>query len=247
MKQFLLATALAASCATPPASAATFESVHGQSDPTIIFIQMRGAIELGDDVRFRNLLRDLDAAGLKPTYIDLASPGGNVRTALNIGDVVHSRRITAGILPHETCASACALLFFAAPEHDRGETGRLGVHRAAIDHRETADTIELDAYLAQRLRAWGAPETVVNAMLTTAPHNMAPVKELDANSQGFIGSMTGNTYYTITHGKMAGMMTKCYKQGPNVDPGESVDPLELADWQRDCTKADQDANWDYSH
>ena len=78
----------------------------------------------------------------------------------------------------QTCASACALLFFAG--HDRLAEGRLGVHQ--MDDGGLSDASTLQFVLADQLDAFqrfDVPWTVTNYMLTTPPGEMHWISDYD--------------------------------------------------------------------
>ncbi|MCZ4352306.1 hypothetical protein O4H61_07225 [Roseovarius aestuarii] len=110
--------------------------------------------------------------------IRLNSPGGVVVSALLIADEIFERKLSTYIAKEHTCASACALLFFAG--HDRLAEGRLGVHQMDDGGRADASTLQFVlAYQLDAFQRFGVPWTVANYMLTTPPWDMHWISNFD--------------------------------------------------------------------
>ena len=114
-------------------------------------IHMRGQIVASDPL---HLSRLIDRGARK---IVLQSPGGLVAAASYMSRMIRSARLTTVV--REECASACTIMFYAGARREL--TGRLGFH-AATDATGTAD-------YAAEMRRYGAPSTVVDAILKTPP------------------------------------------------------------------------------
>ena len=103
--------------------------------------------------------------------IRLNSPGGNVVSAIKMADEIDRRRLSTFISESDSCASACAVLFFAG--RDRLVRGWLGVHQMDDGGRGNASSLQF--ILASQLDAFvrfGVPWTIAQRMLTTPPWEM---------------------------------------------------------------------------
>lgn len=103
--------------------------------------------------------------------IQLSSMGGDVRSAIRMAAAIHDRHLGTFVPVGDTCASACALLFFAG--NDRLLMGRLGLHQLEDHGRGTASALQ--TILAQELDAfvrYGVPWPLIQRMLTTPPHEI---------------------------------------------------------------------------
>jgi tetratricopeptide (TPR) repeat protein len=73
-------------------------------------ISVEGEIRKGDEKVFD---RALDAGEGDPPIIFLDSTGGDVETALAIGEMIRDKQLVTGVVEHATCVSACALVWLA--------------------------------------------------------------------------------------------------------------------------------------
>ena len=126
-----------------------------------------GQITSDSSERFSQFLSDHpDVIGLR-----LNSPGGTVVASLAIADEIAKRRLSTFISKDDTCASACAVIFFAG--HDRLVQGRLGVHQ--LSDGGQGDVSAVQFVLAAQLDAFArfdVPWTVGRRMLETPPAQM---------------------------------------------------------------------------
>lgn len=99
-----------------PTPAATLQRVDAG-------ILLQGEILPGDLQRVRNVL---DAQGNVP--ILLHSNGGRVGEALQIAELIRTRRLTTHLPPKAVCASACVLIFAGGVVRTADRTARIGVH-----------------------------------------------------------------------------------------------------------------------
>jgi hypothetical protein len=131
---------------------------------------LSGPIENGDDVRLRDLVAEQSRRGQAVTDMYLDSPGGAVATALRMADIVAAHSVSTIIARGKTCASACAVIFYAGFYKTLQEGGRLGVHRAVeAGGYETKVSWEASMLTAYRMTAAGAPAAVVDKLLATPP------------------------------------------------------------------------------
>lgn len=126
-----------------------------------------GEITSDSHKRFSLFLSDHpEVVGLR-----LNSPGGTVVASLAIADEIAKRRLSTFIAKGDSCASACAVVFFAG--HDRLVQGRLGVHQMSDGGRGDVSVVQF--VLAAQLDAFArfdVPWTVGRRMLETPPTQM---------------------------------------------------------------------------
>ena len=119
---------------------------------------LEGRIEPGDFIRVRNFLSDESNFKKMSGQIFLASQGGNVFEALQIGYLIRHLRLSTDapsrppptvrssgsevIYPSDLanprnyqCTSACFLLYVAGVHRDFIWTGRLGLHHPQLEHK----------------------------------------------------------------------------------------------------------------
>lgn len=110
---------------------------------------LEGTIVSGDYVKLRNFLSDRSTFDKISRGVFLASPGGNVAEAMQIGRLIRSLRLSTEAPPgrgdprrlgeiapddllnsrNYGCASACFLIFVSGIYRNENGAGRLGVHR----------------------------------------------------------------------------------------------------------------------
>jgi hypothetical protein len=99
--------------------AATMEARSQPGGHTLIWIS--GALEPGDGLKFRELTSEVSRA-----TVFLASPGGNVRAAKEIGTRVRLRRFDTVVPSNALCASACGLVWLAGVKRFIAPSARIG-------------------------------------------------------------------------------------------------------------------------
>ena len=139
----------------------------------------RGVIEAGDAQRLRQALAaaDRDAAGHRQLVLE--SLGGNVAEAFAIAEVMAAERVTTRVRAGKSCASACAVIVFAAGIYrvvDEG--GRLGIHTCY--DRSGARSTSCNEIIANAAQKHGVPFIATfTLMQLTAPGS---VRWLDAEN-----------------------------------------------------------------
>jgi hypothetical protein len=100
----------------------------------------------------------------------LASPGGDVYSAITIAHEINRLRLDTEVPQGYTCLSACSFLFMAGD--DRQVYGQLGVHQiSASDPDLSAAQIALSD-ISQMLTEFGVTDEVFVLMLRTPPTEM---------------------------------------------------------------------------
>jgi hypothetical protein len=152
-------------------------------------LTLSGSIEDGDDQRFGNTLDDLWDQHWEIDWLDLNSPGGNVLAATAIADIVHAQWMAVTIPNGATCASACAMIFFAGGPRRIFDTGRLGVHRAALPDGSDAPLSSL--FTAEKLRQFCAGPSIIAKLLATPPGGIAWIRKYDLPESGWMDCQQG--------------------------------------------------------
>lgn len=91
------------------------------------FIYIAGPIEKGDDKRFSEII------GKRGAIVTIASPGGNVDVAMNIGRIIRAKAWAVTVPDDGQCASACVLLLAAGVQRIIYERARVTIHRPYLD------------------------------------------------------------------------------------------------------------------
>lgn len=120
------------------ANEATSANVSYQTGNTQASLTISGPIAVGDLVKVREAVADLNKRDLVVFRVFLDSPGGNVEEAIRIGRYLRDIRV-ATVAPEKTddqhfCASACSLVWFGGVYR----IGRVRVHRAFLPDDEGA-------------------------------------------------------------------------------------------------------------
>lgn len=147
-----------------PAQALELRVLAGRTAAETAVIYAEGRILPDDPDRFRAILRPRQG---QRTVLVMHSPGGSVAAAIEMAEIIARLKITVAVPKGGVCASACFLMFAAAPERVASDTARLGVHSASHNHFETASAMAATTVLARELHRYGVPEQIVGAMVTT--------------------------------------------------------------------------------
>jgi hypothetical protein len=135
-------------------------------------LSMSGEILPGDTEDALPWLIRLSEGNIAPRLF-LNSPGGNVREALILANLIHKGGMPVFVQAGDMCASACFLLFAGSPSRHASREAMIGVHSASIDGDEDDDTLSVDTALARMAHAFGVPPDVIGKMVTTEPSDMA--------------------------------------------------------------------------
>jgi hypothetical protein len=152
-------------------------------------LTLSGSIEPGDDQRFRGTLADLWDRHWEIEWLDLNSPGGDVLAATAIANIVHAESMAVTIPNNATCASACAMIFFAGGPRRIFDTGRLGVHRAALLDGSAALLSSL--FTAEKLRQFCAGPSIIAKPLATPSGRIAWIGKYDLPESGWMDCQHG--------------------------------------------------------
>lgn len=132
-------------------------------------ISIIGEIETGDASRFLEFLQSYE--GVKPIWLTIDSPGGNVSEAMEIGKLVRSASIPVN--PLLRCNSACFLIWAAAPYRRIGIVSfslhRPFYQRGIYSNLTVAEASEAYRVLEDRFRSYlqeiGVSNEFINRIL----------------------------------------------------------------------------------
>jgi hypothetical protein len=163
---------------TGHAAAMTFALETGDQGRKVVVA--RGVIEAGDAQRLRQALQaaDRDNAGYRQVVLE--SLGGNVAEAFSMAEVMNAEQVTTRVRAGKSCASACAVILFAAGiDRIVEEGGRLGIH-TCYDKAAGARSTNCNEIIAQAAQKHGVPFIATfTLMQLTAPGS---VRWLDAEA-----------------------------------------------------------------
>jgi hypothetical protein len=148
-----------------PAEALTIRELPRLDDVRVIALE--GRFEPGDDAKFRDFI-----IGIERAVIVLASPGGRLEPALEIGWAIRKNRFATLVHGGSQCASACALVWLGGVARAMGQDAKLGFHGAHVLKegqavRSDAGNARVAAYLA-RLKL---SDRVIQYVTEAAPHD----------------------------------------------------------------------------
>ena len=173
--------ALAVLLALPfAAEAMLFDVAAG---PFATEILATGPIEAGDLSRLRQLVDRLPAtvpiAGLR-----ISSPGGSVSEAEALAGAIRAAKLPVTVASDGVCASACFLIFAAAPDRRVGLAARVGVHGASIRGRESPAAMAITTDVARRAGAYGVPPEIIGKLVLTDPTQITWLTASDLLAMG---------------------------------------------------------------
>jgi hypothetical protein len=99
--------------------------------------------------------------------IRLDSPGGYIKSALAVADVIQQRGLDTYV--GRLCASACTLIFLSGRQHWLGTNARLGFHQG---HGPGISPTQVDPLLRQAYEHLGVPEPFIAHVLRTPPDDL---------------------------------------------------------------------------
>lgn len=168
-----------------PSTAATFRRICDLEDRKGMqcTIELSGEIRNGDAQRLRSILSNDKSRVGNDRFLMLESPGGDIREALRIGEVVKSAMLITTLVRvadmdadernKRQCVSACVLVFLAGADR-KAMWGQLGVHRPYFDastyrKQDSLQTsraqIELEDAVRGYSRAHGASDQLIGKMM----------------------------------------------------------------------------------
>lgn len=123
----ILPICLFVAVAMSPHRADTAEITIGESNDGRNYVKISGQISSEDGQKFRALVTSRDAA-----TVVLASPGGSINAAIEIGKTVRLMRMTTIVVRQDYCASACGLIWLAGERRLLTPNARVGFHTTYV-------------------------------------------------------------------------------------------------------------------
>ena len=167
--------------AAAPARAMQFKLIDGPDDQTTLVA--RGMIVPGD---FSQLIGFLDTVPKvrRMALIVVDSPGGVVHEAGKMAVTIHNMGMPVAVAHGGLCASACTLLFAAAPRRLVGEGARIGVHRASYFGTENRDSRDATNGMVVHFENYGVPQSIIDKIRATPPNGIAWLNDADLRAMG---------------------------------------------------------------
>jgi hypothetical protein len=140
-------------------------------------LRAHGPILFGDDRQFIRYIDTIEKIRHLAVF-EIDSPGGFIDVAERIAVTVHNVGIPVAVPSRGICASACAIIFAAAPHRAAAAGARIGVHRASMfDHNlklhETVRTAGYNDSMALHFEIYGVPGSIIDKMNATAASGVA--------------------------------------------------------------------------
>ena len=142
-----------------------------------------GNIVQGDRVR---LVTAIDSVpnNLRTLALAVSSPGGDVFEAEKMATTIRSSGLPVWVMSRSVCASACFLLFAAAPKRVAAVDALIGVHSVSENSAETLNSMGFTTAFARDAAGYGVPSGIIGRMVTTAPGQMAWLSTAELRSMG---------------------------------------------------------------
>ena len=95
----------------------------------LVSLRIEGKISISDDRDFNNALKDINQHDYRVQFdsVVLDSPGGSIKSAINIGTAIRGNHLSTLVMPSQSCASSCALILHGGV--CKMATGEVGIHR----------------------------------------------------------------------------------------------------------------------
>jgi uncharacterized protein len=189
-------------------------------DPPSVLIQARGEIFPGDADRLAAFLQSLSANDRVTGFV-VDSLGGNVSEALKIADFINKSGLTVAVPSGGECASACFLLFAAAPHRFAGANAQIGVHRANEEGQDDWNSMATTTYVGQVLSQYGVPPAIIGRMVQTAPSSMEWLTPTDLASMGVLPQANALPAHSVPQERPVALV-------PSFDCAAASAPAEFA-------------------
>jgi hypothetical protein len=153
-----------------PTSASDFALLPIATDTALLLLS--GPIVRGDSQKLEGLLHDAPKS-ITIAGILLDSQGGALLEATRLARTVHTARWTAGVRSDAECASACVLIYAAAPVRFAGRGAWIGVHSVAQGGEDTVSAKAATVEMARTASEFGVPAEIIVKMVETRPGRIA--------------------------------------------------------------------------
>lgn len=160
------------------ASAADIQVIPAEGGYSYIIVE--GEIVEGDAEKFRRIATQTPKA-----VVMLASPGGSLGQALEIGKVIQISGYSTGVMDDFVCASACALIWLAGEERKAGERAKIGFHASyRMDSGNAVEDGMANAFIGRYLTHLNLPSRAVFFITSASPTEMMWLDTSDPGSEG---------------------------------------------------------------
>ena len=125
-----------------------FTDVQGRE---VVSLRVEGSIVVNDDREFMNAINDINQHNYRVQFdsVVLNSPGGNLYSAMKIGTAIRGNHLSTLVMPHDSCASACALILQGGV--CKMASGDVGIHRTKFEEEAIPlDEVKLTVYKNRR-------------------------------------------------------------------------------------------------
>ena len=157
--------AVVGACIASNASAMEVRVLPG---PETSFVVAVGEVAPGDASQIREAVRSQPG---KQVGLLVSSPGGSVREAAEVADMVKRWRLP--VFVGRECVSACFLILAASPERMASRDARIGVHSASRFGAEDVNALAVTTAMARAVADYGVPPSIVGRMVATRPDEVA--------------------------------------------------------------------------
>lgn len=151
------------------------------NDEAVVILQ--GRILIGDEIEFRERTQKLLSSKV---FLFLDSAGGELSSALNIANVVHTNQWTTVVTNGDVCNSACAVIWFSGVHRELGMMARIGVHSAGTRDDPHKRSAWGNLVVTKYLQAIGIDEALVQRVTAADPSTMEYIGYDDARSLGLL-------------------------------------------------------------
>ena len=165
-RSFLIAITVWASLAPGPTSGATFEFEGPYAIRVLnegLGLEISGTFSWALPQQVGVALAE--APNVRVIYLD--SPGGHIKAALEVADLIRARNIDTYV--NRMCASACTIAFLAGRQRFVGKTARLGFHQA---HGPGISSAQSNLLLRLAYENFSLPAAFIAHVLRTPPQNL---------------------------------------------------------------------------
>lgn len=158
-------------------------------------LSLSGKITEGDSVRIDKLVLEEPQKFIETTRIYLDSPGGSIKEAMAIGEILDRYKIAAVVNEKDYCASACALIYAAAPT--RIALGDIAMHRPYL-RPEMHDSSSMEFIMEQQeisiklarsyMEDRNVPEYLIEKMTSTPSDDAYVLTQEDKDQLGYFSA-----------------------------------------------------------
>lgn len=208
------------------------------SDGTVL--ELSGSISWAVPQNLQAML----AASPNVHVIRLDSPGGYIKSALEVMEVIRQRELDTYV--DRLCASACTLIFLSGRQHWLGENARLGFHRG---HGPGVSPAQVDPLLRQAYESLGVPEPFVAHVLRTPPDNLWMPTQDELRKAGLVTKTAPPATITLENeqGRQPSLHEVTVSLQMASDEAVTTFATTLLDLLRQLQDVSPEACWAFAH